>query len=131
MAWYTDLFCNITFNRETFNNIYEVNNRIDELEACLQTAKNDIRNLVMITEPNKFCGDDEPLCWLNKEFRNNMELIEEYSVELYKLKLLRNNWDACHNESGLAIDLPDNISYYDAFLEGDFIKSVKHPNINE
>lgn len=132
MAWSTDLFCNISFSRETFNTIEEVYNRIDELKACLETAKDRIRGLVIITEPNKFCNEeDDVLYWLSSEFKDNMKLVEEYTIELYKLNLLCENWTACHTVEGLAIDRPDNVPSNAAYLSGDFIRSVKYPNGNE
>ena len=45
MGWQTDLFCNITFNRETYNNLYEVEDRISELEGYVNTCKKEIRNI--------------------------------------------------------------------------------------
>ena len=132
MSWSTELFCNITFSRESFNSKDEVYNRIDELQKCIQTAKDNIRDLVVITEPNKFCQeDDEPLSWLINEYSGYIELIEEYSVELYKLNMLLEHWDYCHNEDGLAIDPPDNITWKTSFLCGDFVNSVKRPHANE
>lgn len=132
MAWYTDLFCNVTFTRETYNNIYEVKDRIDELKQYIQTAKNSIKDLVVMTEPNKFCSEgEEPLCWITNEFNGNMKLIEDYTVELYKLNLLLENWNYCHNKDGLAINPPKEITSETAFLDGDFVKSIKRPNVNE
>lgn len=127
MSWYTDLFCNITFNRETYNNKYEVEDKIDELQKCLEVAKSDIRDLVVMTEPSKFCPKDEdPYCWMINEYKGCLELIEEYSIELYKLNLLLNNWDACHDKEGLAINPPKEITYETAFIDGDYIKSAIH-----
>ena len=47
-------------------------------------------------------------------------------IEKYKLELLLENWDKCHNEEGLAI--PPPFDYESAFLDGDFIKTVENPN---
>lgn len=82
-----------------------------------------------MTEPNKFCPEGyDPINWVSAEYNDNIGLIEEYTIELYKLNLLLENWDACHNKEGLAIDPPENIHWDIAFLSGDFIKSIKHPN---
>lgn len=132
MGWQTDLFCNITFNKETYNSKYEVLNRIDELKESIEYAKNHIRDLVMMTEPNKFCPEGyDTLSWLRNEVRDLMEIIEESSVELYKLDMLIENWDNCHNEKGLAIDPPEEITWKTAFLSGDFVNSIKYPKSNE
>lgn len=132
MAWSTNLFCNIEFNRETFNSKDEVSNKIEELESYIETAKKSLRDLTVITEPNKFCPKDEdPLCWLITEFNGQISLIEEYSVELYKLYKLLDSWDKCHDINGLAIDPPNNIQYDTVYLTGDFVRTIKHPNAND
>ena len=59
MGWQTDLFCNITFNRETYNNLYEVEDRISELEGYVNTCKKEIRNLAIMTEPEKFYNKED------------------------------------------------------------------------
>lgn len=131
MSWYTELFCNITFNRETFNDKSEVQDKIEEIESYLQNTKNHLRDLLMMTEPGKFCPENyDPLIWMRNEFQDSIDLIEEYSVELYKLNLLLSNWDSCHNDDGLAIDFPEGIKWDTAFLEGDFVNTVKYPDAN-
>lgn len=131
MGWSTELFCNISFNRESFNSKYEVQDKIDEIKKCLEYTKDKIKNLAIITEPNKFCPEDyEPMSWIQGEVRENLELIEEYTIDIYKLELLLENWDVCHNEEGLAIDFPEGITLNTAFLEGDFVNSVKYPKAN-
>lgn len=132
MGWSTELFCNISFNKETFNNKIEVQNKIDEYEVYLQSTKNHLRDLIMMTEPGKFCPENyDPLIWMRNEYQDSMDLIEEYSIELYKLNLLISNWDACHEESGLAISPPDGIDWKTAFLDGDFVRTTKYPNAND
>lgn len=131
MGWCTELFCNITFNRETFNSKFEVEDKIKELKKYIKTAKDELRDLLVMTEPNKFCPEDcDALNWLRQEFHDLTELIDEYTVDLYKLNLLLDNWDACHDKNGLAIDPPDGIDYETAFLDGSFVKTVKHPDIH-
>ena len=131
MGWNTELFCNITFNKETYNSKNEVLNEIDHIQKCLESAKQDCRNLLLMTEPKKFCPeDDDPICWMTNLYNSNLELIEEYTITLYKLELLLENWDSCHNEEGLAINPPDNITWKTAFLDGDFVNTVKYPNAN-
>lgn len=132
MSWSTELFCNITFNRETFNHIGEVQDRINDVKTYLQNAKDHLRDLLMMTEPAKFCPENyDPLIWLRNEFQDTIDSIEEYSVELYKLEILLENWDSCHDESGLAINPPDEITWKTAFLDGDFVKTIKYPNAND
>lgn len=132
MGWQTDLFCNITFDRETYNNLYEVEDRISELERYVNTCKKEIRNLAIMTEPEKFYNKEDynsPYDFVNKTVEDNLELIEEYSVELYKLYMLRDCWDKCHNDKGLAISPPKGINWDSAYLDGDFIKTVDYPEV--
>lgn len=132
MGWYTELFCNITFNKETYNTKEEVLDRIDDLNRYIAVAKSELRDLVVMTEPSKFSEKDEdPYCWLINTFNSNLELLEEYTIELYKLNLLLSNWDICHTKEGLAIDPPEGIHYDSAFLSGDFVNSVKYPDSNK
>lgn len=85
-----------------------------------------------MTEPSKFSEKDEdPYCWLINTFNSNLELLEEYTIELYKLNLLLSNWDACHTKEGLAIDPPEGVHYDSAFLSGDFVNSIKYPDSNK
>ena len=42
--------------------------------------------------------------------------------------MLKENWTKCHDENGLAIDPPNGIGWDTAFLDGDFVKTVKYPN---
>lgn len=132
MGWSTELFCNISFNRETFNSEIEVQDKIEETKTYIQNAKDHLRDLLMMTEPGKFCPENyDPLIWMRNEFQDSMDLIEEYSVELYKLNLLLSNWDACHEKDGLAISPPEGVGWQTAFLDGDFVRTTKYPNAND
>ncbi len=131
MGWSTELFCNISFNKETFNDEYLVEDRINELNKMIDHCKSELRDLVMITEPQKFLDISEGsniMLELNSMVRDNFELLEEYYIERYKLSLLLDNWKECHDENGLAIEPPEGITWKTAFLDGDFIATNKHPN---
>lgn len=129
MGWSSNLFCNINFNRETYNSKYEVENKIEELENSIKNAKEMIKSLVLITEPKKFCSEDnDPLFWIQHTTDEWIELLEENTIELYKLNLLLENWENCHNKEGLAIYPPETIRWDTSFLCGDFIKSTKYPD---
>lgn len=131
MGWSTDLFCNITFNKETFNFKYDVESKIDDLNNLINFIKDRIKSFVIMTEPNKMLGEEErkdPLFYLSNTLKEYLEELEDCIIEKWKLEMLLENWDKCHNEDGLAIDPPENIDWRTAFLNGDFVKSVKHPN---
>lgn len=132
MGWSSELFCNVSFNKEAFNSKYEVANRIEENELSIRYAEERIKNLVMITEPKKFIDEEyDPISYLSNECKEELEIIKDYAIENYKLSLLLENWDNCHNEEGLAIDPPETVKWNTAYFTGDFVKSVKYPNINK
>lgn len=132
MSWSTELFCNITFNRETFNSKREVEERIEDLERYNQMLKDKIRDLVMMTEPQKFCPEGyDTIIWIRNELQDILDALDECTTDLYKLNLLLENWEECHNEEGLAIAPPDGIDWNTVYLTGDFVKTTKCPNAND
>ena len=136
MGWSTELFCNISFNRKTYNSLGEVESDIEEMKDILQRYKNKIKAYAVMTEPDKMIKfDDESydnlLSQVNDEVSDMLEEMEEYYYELIKLEYLRDNWDNCHTKEGLAINAPEEITWETAYLDGDFVKTVKHPNSND
>ena len=134
MGWSTELFCNISFNRKTYNSLYEVESDIEEMKDILQRYKDKIKAYAVMTEPDKMIKfDDESydnlLSQVNDEVSDMLNEMEEYYSELIKLQYLKENWDNCHDEKGLAIAAPENIHWDTAYLEGDFVKSNKNNNV--
>lgn len=130
MSWSTELFCRIGFSHETYNNIDEVQDKLEQLNKEIETCEQSIRDLVIMTEPAKFYNKedyDSPYSFVYQEYRDNMELLEELLIDRYKITLLLDNWDQCHRND-VAIDPPENVHYDSAFLWGDFVKSEKYPN---
>lgn len=129
MGWATNLFCDITFYKQTYNSKYEVESKIEELNESIKYNEEYLKKLAFITEPGKFFNNEENVFFaIDSAVREALEILEEDYIEKYKLTLLLDNWDMCHTKEGLAIDPPDNIGYDTAYLSGDFIKSVKYPN---
>ena len=130
MSWSTELFCNISYNRETFNSKYEVEDKLNTVNKYINDCKKVLRDLAIMTEPNKFFNDNPDSDLYNQitiNFEDTIELLEEYYIEKYKLLLLLDNWENCHNKEGLAIYPPDNIDWNTTYLHGDFVKSTKYP----
>lgn len=130
MSWSTELFCNISYNRETFNSKYEVEDKLNTVNRYINDCKKVLRDLAIMTEPNKFFNDNpdsDPYNQITINFEDTIELLEEYYIEKYKLLLLLDNWENCHNKEGLAIYPPNNIDWNTAYLHGDFVKSTKYP----
>lgn len=136
MGWSTELFCNISFNRKTYNSLGEVESDIEEMKDILQRYKDKIKAYAVMTEPDKMIKfDDESydnlLSQVDGEVSDMLEEMEEYYYELIKLEYLRDNWDNCHTKEGLAINAPEGITWETAYLDGDFIKGTKNNNQNE
>ncbi len=126
MGWTTDLFCNITFHKETYDNKYKVESEIEELNQSIKESEEYLKKLVFITEPNKFFPEDT-FYSIDSAVKDTLEILQEDYIKKYKLELLLDNWEMCHTEDGLAIDPPEGMGYDTAYLSGDFIKSIKHP----
>ncbi len=136
MGWGTTLFTNLYFSRETFRSKLQVEDALESQRSMFADAKQNLRKYAFMTEPRRFMSEDElkdsnPDVWLEERVNDAISTIEETSVEIYRLELLLERWDNCHNEQGLAIDPPDDIHWNSTFLEGDFVPSVKHPDVNK
>ena len=132
MGWSTELFCNISFNRKSYNFLFEVESDIDDLKNEIGTCKDILQSLAFMTEPDKFYNREEydsALSWVRSEYDNNMSLLEELLYKLFKLEYLRDNWKNCHNDEELAIPTPDSIKWDTAYLEGDFVRTTKNKDL--
>jgi hypothetical protein len=125
MGWATYLMCTIEFHKETYRTKYEVEEAIEESKRIIQICKDDLYSLCMITEPNKFCPEEnDPITWIRNEFKDNIELLEGESYKLLTLELLYDNWDKCHDKDGNAIVPTDKDWWNKAYCGGDFINEV-------
>lgn len=128
MGWSTELFCNISFNRKSYNFLYEVQEDLAEVDRMIKFNEDKIRALAVMTEPSKMITLedeyssylDEVLCRVNQV----LEELHEYYTDRNNLLLLIENWDNCHDDKGLAIEPPEGISWDKAYLYGDFVKSA-------
>ena len=136
MGWSTELFCNISFNRKSYNSLSEVGDDIETAKKIIQLYKDKIRAYAVMTEPDKMVKfDDERydnlLMQIDGEVSDMLEEMEEYYDELFRLQYLCENWENCHTKDGLATNAPKEITWETAYLDGDFVKTVKHPNSND
>ena len=117
MGWATYLTTDIVFNRQTFKTIHEVNDAIEENKKMIDYYKTKLNNLAMMTEPKKMMTKDcdEPLWWVQKEFDEYYEGLEECIIEDWKLGLLYDEWFNCHDKDGKPIRRELSINY----IEGD------------
>ena len=154
MSQATTLYTNIRFSHKTYNDLREVERDLENAKESLEMSKATISKLCTMTEPQKYCGDENPMFWLDRQYNEALENIEEMSVEIYKLEKLVDEWDRCHDkETGLAIPLckpadelddnyggriykpsatEDDLIEFDlgikSFIDGDFIKTIYEPN---
>lgn len=122
------LMTTLYYNKVTYRTKYEVEQRIEELEESISRYKEGLYRLVMMTEPNKFITDKDTdlLWWLSNEYKEYTRLLEEALYELWKLELLCDNWDKCHDKSNNCIVPPREVEEWwdSAFCGGDFVKEV-------
>lgn len=127
MGWETSLLTHIRFHKQTYNSLYEVENAYEEADKMVKYMESKLQNLAMMTEPKKFCDEeDDPMSFIQCECSNCLEELEIALIDRYKLGLLIDSWKKCHNEEGLAIPDPEGIDWEDSFLEGDFVKTTKN-----
>ena len=127
MGWETSLLTHVRFHKQTYNSLYEVENAYEEADNMVKYLQTKLKNLAIMTEPKKFCDEeDDPLAYVNIECENCLEELENSIIERYKLGLLIDSWKKCHNDEGLAIPDPEGVGWDDSFLEGDFVKTTKN-----
>lgn len=125
MGWATYLMHTMEFYKETYKTKYEVEQEIEESKRIIEICKENILSLCMMTEPNKFCPEEnDPIIWIRNECRDNLECIESETINLYKLETLLENWDKCHDEKGDAIVPKDKELWNKVYMDGDFIDTV-------
>lgn len=125
----TEMFCSITFLGKTYNYLWEVENDIRNTEKALKRAVSYLRDMTMITEPDKLFAQNNSggsiYELLSENFERNVECIKIYISKLDRLYILRDNWKYCHDkETGKAIPPPDNIKYNTVYLHGDYVRTV-------
>lgn len=125
MSYSTDLWCCISFLRKTYKNKEYVQEDLEEARNNIRAAKETITKLVYMTEPNKFfkaSGGESVLDIVAEELQSAFDSLEEAQIEEFRLTILLDEWENCHDENGKAIQPPDNIDCMTAFLSGDYIE---------
>lgn len=121
MGWSTDLLCGISFNRKAYTNKFLVESDLEEEEQMMRNCEQRLRDLAIMTEPRKMLPADEDgptdfLLQIGNEVKEQLEQLHENIVNAYKLRLLLDYWDDCHDDSGNPIPVPENIHYDSAFI---------------
>lgn len=120
MGWSTDALVKISFNRETFDAKYKVENYIEEREHTIQMCINTLTQLAWMTEPKKFCEEDEsPEFYIKNNLSWALEELQQAVEEKYKAERVLEAWDYMHHKSGCAL-YAKSLSKMQR-IDGDFI----------
>lgn len=127
MSQSTRLFTTINFAGKTYNSINDVRIELQDIEIRINDLKSNLRVLAYMTEPNKMKPEDATVSeYLDANVNYLYTEFEELFVKRYKLEMLIEEWDKCHNNEGLGINPPDDVKYK-SFIDGDFVYTEKHP----
>lgn len=127
MSQSTRLFTTINFAGKTYNSLNEVRVELQDIEIRINDLKSNLRVLAYMTEPNKMKPEEASVSeYLDANVNYLYTEFEELFVKRYKLEMLIEEWDKCHNNKGLGINPPDSIKHK-SFIDGDFVYTVKHP----
>ena len=127
MSQSTRLFTTINFAGKTYNSLNDVRVELQDIETRIEDLKSNLRVLAYMTEPNKMKPEDATASeYLDANVNYLYTEFEELFVKRYKLEMLIEEWDKCHNNEGLGINPPNEIKYK-SFIDGDFVYTEKHP----
>ncbi len=92
MSWGTSFVADIYISRAIYNKIEDLNEAIDNLNESIDKLKVDLKNLAISTPKSITPDEYEPLEYVNFKVEDIIELYEDYTIRLYKLELLRDNF---------------------------------------
>lgn len=126
MGWGTYLVTSMYFSRDTFKNKHQVEEELKSVRNKITSYKDRLKSLAIMTEPQKFCPEDcSPLEWIEDQINDIFTELEWEYTKDYKLTMLLDAWDKCHDNDGNAIVPPKPFKVWDMdFCGGDFIKEV-------
>lgn len=125
MPWRTTLYTGISFDRVTYDTKYKVEEALSEVNDSIKKYESDLKNLIFITEPKKFCEEEEsPLYWLSNEADNILTELKRLYIERFKLNLLFDNFDLAYDKHKKQFKpLPNGFDCDDAYIDGDYINN--------
>ena len=125
MGWTTDLWCCISFSRETFDRPEQVEDSLGEVRRGIRLAENRLRGLAFVTDLRGVyaCEGDgcDVVSCVTQDLDETLERLSELRHEECMLMLLRDNWGACHDSDGRPIRPPEGFDCETAFIDGDYI----------
>ena len=98
MSWGTIFTAEIYLIRESYNNLYQLEEEIDHVEKTVQNIRERIMMYCACGVQGcntKDCEDNDvnPIDALHKEIVDLLEYYDEQQTKLYKLLLLKEDWD--------------------------------------
>ena len=91
MGWETNVPAMIVFNKETYQDEFQVRQEIEELKDRIKDLKEDLIIYAM-GNPKDFVEKEEPVMALKNVVKDVLDIIEEDTIKLYKLELLLENF---------------------------------------
>ena len=91
MGWETNVPAMIVFNKETYQDEFQVRQEIEELKDRIKDFKEDLIIYAM-GNPKDFVEKEEPVMALKNVVKDVLDIIEEDTIKLYKLELLLENF---------------------------------------
>lgn len=111
-------------NHVIFGSREQLEEFIDDKKSTIDYCKQKLHSYVLMTEPKKFIPDEyDPVVYLNNEFNELWEMLDESMYWLAFAQRLLRFWDNFHDEKGNVIYNPilqDTDSC--AYLCGDYIE---------
>ncbi len=134
MGWETCYIHEHCFSKKDLSSLEAVKEEIDELETLKKQYQDNILELVVITEPNKFFDTTEVdlLTILTDKINEYLKELISVSIELSILKDMERNWDLLHEqvningkEYSVAKELPLPSIYPCTFIRGDYVDTAE------
>lgn len=130
MGTCTNLYCHLVLCKETLDSKSRLLDYIDDTKRDLEMYKEDLRALVMTTEPSKvFSSSDSdmsPYEYMKLRFKEDIEGLKDCFYKLWIYDYYLYNWDKCHDEKGIANGMPGFCEGDSkAFMDGDWVDTTK------
>lgn len=90
MGWQTSTITQLVFNRETYNDIYQIENEIENNDKTIQNIKEELYTMTTSRPEDLLIhNEDMDLLSLQRETKDKLEILEECIIENYKLECLK------------------------------------------
>ena len=128
MGWETNVITQISFNKETYDSIYKVEEEIDFCNRRIQ----EIGNKLMIYSTSRpedilLNKKEDTIENIQEDVRDMIYLLQEYFVKRYALEALKNNFKCV---DGDYIDNPDRKKNIKKWLIDNYILDKEDINEN-